>query len=62
MKTNKTATVTDIEDVSTVKWLARALEPARARVKAGPMAEAVERMRARVFGEAGAKKRQELAA
>lgn len=52
--TTKTAAakVTDIEDAVTAKWLARALEPARARASVRPDAEAVERMRARVFGDA----------
>jgi hypothetical protein len=56
--TEKTpATVTDIESASTARWLRRALAPARARVAAGPTEDAVERMRAQIFGEDTPKKR-----
>jgi hypothetical protein len=43
--------VTPIEDAVAVRWLVRTLEPARARVAAGPSPEAVERIRASVFGD-----------
>jgi len=48
------ARVTSFEPAATGRWLARALSPARARIQDVPTAEAVERMRDRVFGETAA--------
>jgi hypothetical protein len=53
-----TATVHSIEAASTARWLASALAPARARAKQAPAADAIDRIRARVFGEPAAKKRE----
>ena len=50
MTTNTPANVTDIEDATTVRWLADTLDDARADVKRVPTAEAVDRIRARVLG------------
>jgi hypothetical protein len=52
MPTETAANVTTIEDATAARWLAKTLAPARADVAAGPSAEAVDRIRARVFGEA----------
>jgi hypothetical protein len=52
-----TAAVSHIQDASTARWLARALEPARARVLAEPGEEAIERIRARIFGDRSHKTR-----
>ncbi len=49
--------VSAIEDGSNSRWLAATLLPARARVHAVPTEEAVERIRARVFGEAATRKK-----
>ena len=57
-KTATTATVHSIEAASTARWLANALAPARARAKQAPTENAIDRIRARVFGETGAKKRE----
>jgi hypothetical protein len=46
-----TANITSIEDAATVRWLARVLAPARNRLAGEPSDEALERVRARVFGE-----------
>ncbi|MEX2246235.1 MAG: hypothetical protein WEC75_06070 [Dehalococcoidia bacterium] len=51
-----TAAVTDIEDAATEKWLARTLAQARAHIKTTPSQEAVDRVRARVLGEAAPRK------
>jgi hypothetical protein len=51
MTTETAAPITSIQDASTARWLARALEPARTRVLAAPSQAAIERIRARVFGE-----------
>ena len=51
MTTKTPAPVTSIQDATTARWLARALEPARARVLAEPTDEAIERIRGRIFGE-----------
>ncbi len=56
--TNETpAAVTSIEDAAIARWLARTLAPARARVQAEPSDEALDRIRARVFGQAPRKVR-----
>lgn len=52
MATKPAAKITDIEDAATAKWLAKTLEPARAEAGARPDVDAVERIRARVFGDA----------
>lgn len=55
--TDKTsASITSIETATTARWLSRALAPARYRSKEAPTAEAVDRIRARVFGETATKK------
>ena len=59
----KKATVSDIEDGATVRWLAKTLEPARTRASEAPSAEAVDRISARVFGETAARRtRRDIAA
>jgi hypothetical protein len=45
------AAISDIRDAALARWLMQALEPVRDRVHDVPSEEAVERMRARVFGE-----------
>ena len=56
--TNDTpAAITSIEDAATARWLARKLAPARALVQAEPSEAALERIRARVFGETPRKTR-----
>ena len=50
--------VTTFEDASNSRWLAVKLAAARASVKAAPTEDAVERIRARVFGEGAARKKQ----
>jgi hypothetical protein len=47
-----------IEAAATGKWLAATLAPARARMKGAPTAQAVERVRRRVFGDAPARRRR----
>ena len=50
--TNKTpANVTPIEDLAASRWLVAALAAARSEVQSEPTGEAVERIRARIFGE-----------
>ena len=44
--------VTHLEDILGPRWLAQTLRPARARLQSAPPPEAVERIRARVFGDA----------
>jgi hypothetical protein len=56
MTTRTAARITDIEDAANVRWLAKKLEPARAQVQATPTDEAVDRIRARVFGDSAARK------
>jgi hypothetical protein len=58
MTTETPAAITSIEDASTARWVARALEPARARVATEPTGEALERIRARVFSEQPRKTRR----
>jgi hypothetical protein len=63
MNSKQTAAITDIEDAATVRWLANALAPARAEARHEPTDEAIDRMRARVFGKAARPKhRQRIAA
>jgi hypothetical protein len=57
MTTEAPATITNFEDAATVRWLVRVLAPARNRVASGPTDEALERIRARIFGEAPRKAR-----
>lgn len=52
MPDESASNVTTIEDATTARWLSKALAPARAEAASGPSAEAVDRIRARVFGEA----------
>lgn len=47
--TNK---LSDFEDATTARWLTATLAPAKRRTKEGPTTEAVDRIRARVFGDA----------
>jgi len=56
MTQDKPATVHSIEAASNARWLSAALARARARSKDAPTADAVDRIRARVFGEAVEKK------
>jgi hypothetical protein len=51
------AAITNIEDAATVRWLAGVLAPVRNRVTTEPSEQAIERMRARIFGEAPRKSR-----
>lgn len=46
----------DIQDAATARWLTLTLAPARAAVRQAPSAEAVDRIRLRVFGDAAPKK------
>ena len=57
MTENTPAIITDIEAATTARWLVKALAPARAEAARVPSEEAVDRMRARIFGEDTAKKR-----
>ncbi len=45
------AAITDIEDVATVRWLARALATARAEAHRPVSEDALARMRAQVFAD-----------
>ena len=61
MTTDTQATTTNIsefEDATTARWLKDTLEPARRQVQAVPTAEAVDRMRERVFGEGAPRRKQ----
>jgi hypothetical protein len=51
MVTRTPAAVTNIEDASIARWLTRTLAPSRARVMSAPAQAAVQRVRARIFGE-----------
>ncbi len=51
------AAITNIEDAATARWLAVTLAPARALVQAEPSEQALDRIRARVFGDAPRKAR-----
>ena len=62
MNTNQPAAITDIEDAATVRWLARALAPARAASHREPTDAAIDRMRARIFGETVRKPHRQRAA
>ena len=46
--------VSDFEDAATARWLTAKLEPARKAARDVPSADAVARMRTRIFGEAAA--------
>ncbi len=50
--------VSEFEAATTARWLKETLEPARRNVQAVPTAEALDRMRERVFGEAAPAKKQ----
>jgi len=58
MSETKPATIHSIETASAARWLANALAPARARAKQAPTEDAIDRIRTRVLGETGAKKRE----
>lgn len=58
MTTRDTAKIDSIEDAKTARWLSQTLEPARARAKAAPAEDAIDRIRDRVFGDAAARKAQ----
>jgi hypothetical protein len=62
MNLNQPAAITDIEDAATVRWLARTLAQARAAMRHEPTEDAVERMRARIFGETSRKPHRQRAA
>jgi len=63
MTENKPAAVTSISTASTARWLVSTLATARLEAKAAPSPEAVERIRAQVFGEgAGRRHTRTLAA
>ncbi len=63
MNSKQTAAITDIEDTATVRWLANTLAPARVEARHEPTEDAVDRMRARIFGVAARPKhRQRIAA
>jgi len=60
---SNTSNISGIEDASTARWLSGALAPAQRRSKDGPTAEAIDRIRARVFGDAAPRKaRRSIAA
>ena len=50
--------ITTIEDASNARWLAAKLVLARVRAKEAPSEEALERIRARVFGIGAPRKRE----
>jgi hypothetical protein len=50
--------ITDIEDAANARWLAAKLTPARARSQDVPTLEAVDRMRAAIFGEAAPRRKE----
>jgi hypothetical protein len=56
MTTKAPENLTNIDEATTARWLATALEHARADVKTVPTAEAVDRIRARVLGIESARK------
>jgi hypothetical protein len=56
MTTTTSPKVTNIEQAATERWLAAALEHARAGLTDVPTADAVDRIRARVLGEQPARK------
>jgi hypothetical protein len=58
MTTTAPDNVTAFEDAANSRWLAERLAPARARVQQEPTEDAVERIRARVFGDRAARKKQ----
>lgn len=49
--TTRPAAITPIEDTATMRWLSRTLEPVRDDVASVPTGDAIERIRARLFGE-----------
>ena len=49
--------VSDFEDAATARWLTAQLEPARKAVRDVPSAEAVARMRLRIFGQSAPEKK-----
>ena len=54
---NAADNISDFEDAATARLLTAYLEPARKAAREVPTAEAVARMRARIFGESVAEKK-----
>jgi hypothetical protein len=50
--------ITDIEDAANARWLVGKLTPARVRCQDVPTLEAVDRMRATIFGEEAARRKE----
>ena len=57
MVTSPEPNISAFDDASAARWLRMKLEPARRKVAGAPTAEAVDRIRARVFGEAVPRRR-----
>ena len=57
MVTSPEPNISDFDDAASARWLRLKLEPARRAVASAPTAEAVDRIRARVFGEAAPRRR-----
>ena len=57
MVTSPEPNISDFDDAAATRWLRLKLEPARRAVASAPTAEAVDRIRARVFGEAAPRRR-----
>ncbi|MBF6599616.1 MAG: hypothetical protein IVW36_03790 [Dehalococcoidia bacterium] len=62
MKIKHPAAITDIEDAAAVRWLALALARARAEARRTPDDDAIDRIRAAVFGVERPKQRERIAA
>ncbi|HZP57095.1 MAG TPA: hypothetical protein VFC53_06020 [Dehalococcoidia bacterium] len=56
------AEIPTIEDAATTRWLAQTLQGARERSREAPSLEAIDRMRARIFGEGARKKERQILA
>jgi len=61
MVTSPEPNISDFDDAAAARWLRLKLEPARRTVRKTPTAEAVDRIRARVFGVA-VRRRRSIAA
>ncbi len=57
MVTSPEPNISEIDDAAAARWLRLKLEPARRTVAKAPTAEAIDRIRARVFGEAAPRRR-----
>lgn len=57
MVTSPEPNISDFDDATAARWLRLKLEPARRDVAKAPTAEAVDRIRARVFGETAPRRR-----